>query len=175
MWRFASNSVPTRLHKTKYFCNLAQGGNLDIDFTGVRSRCGTIKEKSAFYNHQSLSEKGAEWKSSANRSGGPRYKMVVGLANGTGAGCGQETNLTGEVSDAMCGAKHQMPGKAAECTSLHCDGSQYALVVGDKVYILQTSDRAALDKLNELAGAKAKVTGEVDGTTMTVKSVVKGS
>ena len=54
-------------------------------------------------------------------------------------------------------------------------GSQYALVVGDKVYTLETSDKAALDKLNDLAGAKAKVTGEVDGTTVAVKSVAPGS
>ena len=54
-------------------------------------------------------------------------------------------------------------------------GSKYALVVGDKVYTLETSDKAALDKLNDLAGAKAKVTGEVDGTTITVKSVAAGS
>ncbi|MGA7293783.1 MAG: hypothetical protein WBW53_19970 [Terriglobales bacterium] len=103
-------------------------------------------------------------------------QMVVGLATVPVLAADKKQTLTGEVSDAMCGAKHQMPGKAAECTrACIAHGSQYALVVGDKVYILQTSDQAALDKLNELAGAKAKVTGEVDGTTMTVKSVVKGS
>jgi hypothetical protein len=76
----------------------------------------------------------------------------------------------------MCGTKHEMPTKAADCTR-GCvkHGSKYALVVGDKVYTLETSDQAALDKLNELAGAKAKVTGEVEGTTVVVKSVVAGS
>jgi hypothetical protein len=54
-------------------------------------------------------------------------------------------------------------------------GSKYALVVGDKVYTLETSDKAALDKLDNLAGAKAMVTGEVDGTTIAVKSVAAGS
>jgi hypothetical protein len=54
-------------------------------------------------------------------------------------------------------------------------GSKYALVVGDKVYTMETSDKAALDKLNDLAGAKAKVTGEVDDTTVNVKSVTAGS
>ena len=49
------------------------------------------------------------------------------------------------------------------------------LVVGDKVYTLETSDSSALDKLDKLAGAKAKVTGTVDGTTVTVKSVAAGS
>jgi hypothetical protein len=48
-------------------------------------------------------------------------------------------------------------------------------VVGDKVYTLETSDAAALDQLDKLAGTKAKVTGTVDGTTVAVKSVAKGS
>src|SRR5271163_3038283 len=89
---------------------------------------------------------------------------------------GKSQTLTGEVTDAMCGAKHEMPGAAADCTrACMKHGSKYALVVGDKVYTLETSDKTALDKLNDLAGAKAKVTGEVDGTTVTVKSVAAGS
>ena len=89
---------------------------------------------------------------------------------------GKTQTLTGDVSDAMCGAKHEMPGKAADCTrSCVKHGSKYALVVGDKVYTLETTDKAALDKLDSLAGAKAKVTGEVDGTTVNVKSVAAGS
>jgi hypothetical protein len=89
---------------------------------------------------------------------------------------GKSETLTGEVSDAMCGAKHEMPGSAAECTrACMKHGSKYALVVGDKVYTLDTSDKVALDKLNDLAGAKAKVTGDVDGTTISVKSVAAGS
>ena len=97
-------------------------------------------------------------------------QMLVGLAAVPALAAGKSQNLTGEVSDAMCG------GKAAECTRVCMKhGSQYALVVGDKVYTLETSDKAALDKLNDLAGAKAKVTGEVDGTTIAVKSVAAGS
>ena len=103
-------------------------------------------------------------------------QMLVGLAVVPALAAGKSQTLTGEVSDAMCGAKHQMPGKAAECTRACIKhGSKYALVVGDKVYTLETSDKAALDKLNDLAGAKAKVTGDVDGTTVAVKSVAAGS
>jgi hypothetical protein len=103
-------------------------------------------------------------------------QLLVGLASVPMLAAGKTQTLTGEVSDAMCGAKHEMPGKAADCTRACMQhGSKYALVVGDKVYILETSDKAALDKLNDLAGAKAKVTGEVDGTTVTVKSVAAGS
>jgi hypothetical protein len=96
---------------------------------------------------------------------------------GAGAwAAGKKQTLTGEVSDSMCGAKHEMPGKASDCTRACLKhGGNYALVVGDKVYILQTSDQAALDQLDKLAGAKAKVTGEVDGTTINVKSVAAGS
>jgi hypothetical protein len=89
---------------------------------------------------------------------------------------GKSQTLTGEVSDAMCGAQHQMSGNAADCArSCVKHGSKYALVVGDKVYTLETSDKTALGKLNDLAGAKAKVTGDVDGTTIAVKSVAAGS
>jgi Cu/Ag efflux protein CusF len=103
-------------------------------------------------------------------------QMLVGLAAVPALAAGKSQTLTGEVSDAMCGAKHEMQGKAAECTRVCMKhGSQYALVVGDKVYTLTTSDKAALDKLNDLAGAKAKVTGEVDGTTIAVNSVAAGS
>jgi hypothetical protein len=103
-------------------------------------------------------------------------QMLLGLAAVPALAAGKSQTLTGEVSDAMCGAKHEMPGDAAECTR-GCvkHGSKYALIVGDKVYTLETSDQAALGKLNDLAGAKAKVTGDVEGTTITVKSVAAGS
>ena len=48
-------------------------------------------------------------------------------------------------------------------------------MVGDKVYTLETSDQAALGMLDKLAGAKATVTGDVDGMNVTVKSVKAGS
>jgi hypothetical protein len=103
-------------------------------------------------------------------------QILIGLAAVPTLAAGKSQTLTGEVSDAMCGAKHEMPGSAADCTHACVKhGSKYALVVGDKVYTLETTDKAALDKLNDLAGAKAKVTGEVDGTTVTVKTVATGS
>ena len=103
-------------------------------------------------------------------------QMLLGVAAVPALAAGKRQTLSGEVSDAMCGAKHEMPGSAADCTR-GCikHGSKYALVVGDKVYTLETSDKAALDKLNDLAGAKAKITGEVDGSTIAVKSVAAGS
>lgn len=79
--------------------------------------------------------------------------------------------FTGQVSDSMCGAKHMMENKA-ECTrACISKGSNYALVVGDKVYTLNTSDKAALDELNTLAGSQAKVTGTANGEAIDVSKV----
>ena len=79
--------------------------------------------------------------------------------------------FTGEVSDSMCGAKHMMDNKA-ECTrTCVSKGSNYALVVGDKVYTLNTTSKAALDQLNTLAGEQAKVTGSVNGDAIDVSKV----
>jgi hypothetical protein len=79
--------------------------------------------------------------------------------------------FTGTVSDSMCGAKHAM-GDAAACTRACVGkGSKYALVVGDKVYTLDTTDKAALDTLDKQAGSKATVTGTEKGDTIMVSSV----
>jgi hypothetical protein len=84
---------------------------------------------------------------------------------------GKQT-LTGEVGDAMCGAKH-MEGTPAECTrTCVSHGSKYALVVGDKIYVLNTTDKAVLALLDQQAGKKATVTGTVDGTNVEVSTAV---
>jgi hypothetical protein len=80
--------------------------------------------------------------------------------------------FTGTVSDAMCGAKHMMEGNDAACLRACVQkGSKYALVVGDKVYTLDTKDKATLDKLDKLGAGKATVKGEVNGETIEVSSV----
>src|SRR3982074_2659735 len=80
--------------------------------------------------------------------------------------------FTGTVSDSMCGAKHAMSGDDAGCTrACVSKGSKYALVVGDKVYTLETSDKAVLETLDKQAGAKATVTGTVNGDVLEVSSV----
>jgi len=80
--------------------------------------------------------------------------------------------FTGTVSDAMCGAKHAMAGDDAGCTRACVGkGSKYALVVGDKVYTLETSDKGALATLDKQAGAKVTVTGTEKDNTITVSSV----
>lgn len=83
------------------------------------------------------------------------------------------STFTGTVSDSMCGAKHAMPGDDAGCTrACVSKGSKYALVVGEKVYTLETSDKKALDTLDKQAGAKVKVTGTEKDNTITVSSVM---
>jgi len=80
--------------------------------------------------------------------------------------------FTGTVSDAMCGAKHAMAGDDAGCTrECVAKGSKYALVVGDKVYTLDTSDKTALATLDKQAGAKVTVTGTEKDNMITVSSV----
>ena len=79
--------------------------------------------------------------------------------------------FTGEVGDAMCGRKH-MEGTPAECTrACVAQGSKYALIVGEKVYVLDTTDKAALATLDQQAGKNATVTGTLNGDIIAVSSV----
>jgi hypothetical protein len=95
--------------------------------------------------------------------------LVAGLTFSAYAASGK--SFTGTVSDAMCGAKHAMPDDAACTRACVAKGSKYALVVGDKVYTLDTSNTAALATLDKQAGAKATVTGTEKDNTITVTSV----
>jgi hypothetical protein len=99
--------------------------------------------------------------------------LSAGLAVVPGVAAGSTQTFTGKVSDAMCGAKHMEGGLAPAPCVRACvqKGAKYALVVGDKVYTLDTSDQAALDNLSKLAWEEAKVTGTVNGDTISVKSV----
>ena len=81
------------------------------------------------------------------------------------------TTLRGTVTDAMCGAKHPV-ADATECTK-DCvkKGSDFALVTADgKVYTLK-ADASAKAELDKFAGKMADVSGDVMGTTVTVKTV----
>lgn len=88
------------------------------------------------------------------------------------AGAGDKQTLTGEVSDSMCGTQH-MGGTPAECTRTCIGhGAKYTLVVGDKIYTLNTSDKAVLATLDQQAGKKVTVTGTVNGVGVEVGSAV---
>lgn len=96
--------------------------------------------------------------------------LGAGLTLSTAWAAGQ--SYTGQVSDAMCGATHMMEGSAADCTRACVGkGSKYALIVGSKVYTLDSGDKAVLAALDKLAGANAKVTGTAKGDTIAVSAV----
>ena len=99
--------------------------------------------------------------------------LSTGLAVVPGVAAGSTQTFTGKVSDAMCGAKHTEGNLTpADCVRACVQkGANYALVVGDKVYTLNTSDKAALAELSKLAWEQAKVTGTVSGDTIAVKWV----
>ncbi len=87
------------------------------------------------------------------------------------AGAARKQTFTGEVGDAMCGRKH-MEGTPAECTrTCVSHGSKFALVVGEKIYILETSDKTVLATLDQQAGKNATVIGVLNGDTIEVSSV----
>src|SRR5437588_4710757 len=101
--------------------------------------------------------------------------LFVGVLSAEGNKAAEQRTLTGIVSDSMCGAKHMAKDKsAADCTR-ECvkSGSDYALVVGEKVYTLK-GNAAVLDKY---AGEQVTVKGTVSGNTITAESVTaaKGS
>jgi hypothetical protein len=77
--------------------------------------------------------------------------------------------LMGTVSDAMCGAHHMMQGATAAQCIRACvkEGSDFALISGDKVYTLK-GDKSQFDKF---AGQNVTVKGKVDGKTFTVDSI----
>jgi hypothetical protein len=109
---------------------------------------------------------------SARKFGFPLLTLVLALSLAVSAFAAGGKSFTGTVSDAMCGAKHEMAGDAASCTrDCVSKGSKYALVVGDKVYVLETSDKDALTTLNKQAGAKVTVIGTEKDNTITVSSV----
>ena len=79
-----------------------------------------------------------------------------------------EMTMTGTVSDSHCGAKHAEASDAATGCVNSCvkGGAKYVLVSEGKVYNLD-----AQDKFAAFAGKSVKVTGDCDGTNITVKSV----
>ena len=100
--------------------------------------------------------------------------MIVLLAATAALAAGKTQSFTGTVSDAMCGAKHAMAGSATECTKACVGkGSKYALVVGDKVYTLDATEKAAMATLDKQAGANATVTGTVEGEVIHVTTVTE--
>ncbi|HEY4904745.1 MAG TPA: hypothetical protein VIH89_14825 [Candidatus Sulfotelmatobacter sp.] len=100
--------------------------------------------------------------------------VIVSAASGKAKDKEKEKGktFTGTVGDTLCGLEHSMPGSAVDCIR-ECigKGSNYSLIIGDKVYNLQTEDKAILETLEKQAGLPATVTGVEDGTNIAVTSV----
>jgi hypothetical protein len=97
--------------------------------------------------------------------------VFLNFSSNLGALAVHKQVFTGEVGDAMCGRQH-MEGTPADCTRTCVGkGSKFALVVGDKTYILETTDQAALATLDKQAGKLATVTGVLNGDTIQVSAV----
>ena len=86
----------------------------------------------------------------------------------------KDKTYRGTVGDALCGVEHSMPGSAVDCIR-QCigKGSRYSLIVGDKVYALDTDNQALLDVLEKQSAAQVEVTGteSQDGKLIVVKSL----
>jgi hypothetical protein len=103
-------------------------------------------------------------------------KLTLSLAAALSLGAlgllGADNSWTGTISDSMCGASHgSTPAK--QCTT-GCvkKGAKYVIVVGDKVYSIANQDEPGLAKY---AGESVKVTGKMDGDTITVAKISKAS
>jgi uncharacterized low-complexity protein len=82
----------------------------------------------------------------------------------------QPQSYEGIITDTRCGAKHSAAvGMAAgDCTRVCVHGGEhFALVDGEKTYTLEGES----DALKHAAGQRAKITGTLSGTTISVASV----
>jgi hypothetical protein len=100
---------------------------------------------------------------------------MITLLAAPGAFAASKT-MTGKISDSMCGASHkamaaQHGGKVtdADCTEACVKaGGKYVFVSGGKVYAIANQDEKDL-ALN--AGKTVTLTGDMQGTTVTVSKI----
>jgi hypothetical protein len=78
---------------------------------------------------------------------------------------------TGYISDSKCGAKHSDGSAASVACVKVCikGGAATVFVVGDKVLKLANASKVSED----LYGAKVKITGSLEGDTVTIDTVAK--
>ncbi len=100
--------------------------------------------------------------------------LLFTLALAAGSASAKGKTFTGMVGDSLCGVEHSMPVSALECIR-QCigKGSNYSLIVGDKVYTLETDDKQILDTLGKQAAKKVRVTGTEQGNNVINVSSVK--
>jgi len=95
--------------------------------------------------------------------------LAVAMVAGTMLSFGHE-QMEGIISDAACGAGAHKGADAQRCANACAANGGYVLVVGDKVYKLE----GTLEGIQDVAGGKARLTGDVSGMTITrVRRVFK--
>lgn len=101
------------------------------------------------------------------------WALVAVVTLGAGVVSAKEVTVTGKVGDAMCGLKHKTASDEAGCTRACIkNGSDYALIVKDKALILKAETDQTKAELNKLAGKRARITGDQNGDTIQVTSIV---
>jgi hypothetical protein len=98
-----------------------------------------------------------------------RPSSKASLTTPTKMGRANATTFIGLVSDSNCGPRHKLPDKSAEECTRTCQraGAAFALVAGEQVYRLKGDS----NDVAVLAGQKAKVTGTLQGNTITVNTI----
>jgi hypothetical protein len=85
-----------------------------------------------------------------------------------------EQTYEGMVTCSRCGARHsaKLGETASDCTRICVHGgAKFALVDGEKVYLLEGD----LNVLKKIAGERARITGSATGNTIRVSSVAAGA
>lgn len=96
---------------------------------------------------------------------------IVAAATASFAGA-KDKRFTGTIGDTLCGREHSMSGSSLECIrECRGKGSNFSLITNDKVYNLETEDKAILDILEGQEALRVTVTGALDGNNIAVTSV----
>src|ERR1700736_1349904 len=113
----------------------------------------------ASLHQQEMSEEEKDGMRTNFRKAGLLAIVAILGATLASAAAAKDQTITGEVGDALCGREHSMPGTAIDCIR-ECigKGGRYSLLVGDKVYVLETEDKTLLDALERESGKRVKIT-----------------
>jgi hypothetical protein len=96
--------------------------------------------------------------------------LILGIISASAFAASQ--TFTGVIGDAMCGAKHVMPGNDRLLHArLHLERLEVRLSSREKVYVLDTADKTLLSQFQAKAGQKVTITGATKDMTITVTSV----
>ncbi len=97
--------------------------------------------------------------------------LLAGLA---GYLMAADSTFDGVISDSMCGASHAKMTQGKQMTDRDCTlacvrgGGKYIFVANGKIYVVSNQNLAALQ---QYAGRRVSLTGEVKGDTITVSKI----